>query len=303
MKDADVKVPLSVSGENRITYIDNFLKATQETGRLMLFAGDQKVEHLNSDFYGDGISPEDNTPEHMFKIASHGRIGAFATQMGLIASYGMDYPSIPYIVKLNAKTNLVKTEQSEPISNQWLGIDQVIDFKQNSGLNIVGVGYTLYMGSQYESEMLKEAAEIIYQAHKHGLITVLWCYPRGKAVIKESDPHLLAGAAGVAACLGADFVKLNAKTDETTPAETLQEVTRAAGRTGVICVGGSSSDAEVFLKRLYDQIHVGGTRGNATGRNIHQRSFDEAVRFCNAISAITFHDKSVEDAMKIYNEK
>src|SRR5258706_5609903 len=173
MNGSDIKVPLSVLRENKNTYIENFLKVTQETGRLMLFAGDQKVEHLNGDFYGEGISPEDSTPEHMFGIASKGRIGAFATQMGLIASYGMDYPSIPYIVKLNAKTNLVKTEQSDPISNQWLGIDEVMEFKQNSGLNIVGVGYTLYMGSNYESEMLKEAAGIIYQAHRQGLLSVI----------------------------------------------------------------------------------------------------------------------------------
>jgi fructose-bisphosphate aldolase/6-deoxy-5-ketofructose 1-phosphate synthase len=43
--------------------------------------------------------------------------------------------------------------------------------------------------------------------------------------------------------------------------------------------------------------------GNATGRNIHQKSFEEAVRMCNAISAITIHDKSVEEAVKIYEGK
>lgn len=296
----NVHTPLDVAPENRKTYEENFALVTQETGRLMLFAGDQKVEHLNKDFYGEGVSSDDNTPEHMFKIASKARIGAFATQLGLIAQYGMDYSSIPYIVKTNAKTNLVKTEQKDPVSNQWVGVDSIMEFKKNSGLNIVGVGYTVYLGSEYESEMLREAASLVYNAHVNGLLAVLWMYPRGKAVENESDPHLLAGAAGVAACLGTDFAKLNAKTDEKTPAETLQEVTKAAGRTGVICVGGSSASAEVFLKRLHDQIAIGNTRGNATGRNIHQRPLDEAVRFCNAISAITFDNKSVEEALKIY---
>ena len=36
----------------------------------MLFAGDQKVEHLNSDFYGEGIHNDDGDPEHLFKIAA-----------------------------------------------------------------------------------------------------------------------------------------------------------------------------------------------------------------------------------------
>ena len=44
-----------------------------------------------------------------------------------------------------------------------------------------------------------------------------------------------------------------------------------------MCAGGSTVDAETFLTQLYDQIHVGGADGNATGRNIHQRSLDEAV--------------------------
>lgn len=52
----------------------------------------------------------------------------------------------------------------------------------------------------------------------------------------------------------------------------------AAGRTGLVCAGGSTVDAETFLTQLHDQIHVGGADGNATGRNIHQRSLDEAVR-------------------------
>lgn len=50
-----VKVPADVMPEARETYIDNYMKATRGTGRLMLFACDQKIEHLNKDFYGEGI--------------------------------------------------------------------------------------------------------------------------------------------------------------------------------------------------------------------------------------------------------
>jgi fructose-bisphosphate aldolase/6-deoxy-5-ketofructose 1-phosphate synthase len=58
-----------------------------------------------------------------------------------------------------------------------------------------------------------------------------------------------------------------------------------------------------FLQRLHDQIHISGASGNATGRNIHQKPLDEAVRFCNAIYAITVEDASVEVALKIYNSE
>ena len=51
----EVRVPADVMPEARDEYITNYLKATRETGRLMLFACDQKIEHLNKDFYGEGI--------------------------------------------------------------------------------------------------------------------------------------------------------------------------------------------------------------------------------------------------------
>ncbi|MDD2638807.1 MAG: aldolase, partial [Methanothrix sp.] len=165
----DVLVPLDVPPERRDDYVDNYLKITKDTGRLMLFAGDQKVEHLNKDFHGPGISPDDGDPEHLFRIAKKGRIGVFATQLGLIARYGMDFPEVPYLVKLNSKTDLVKTDQMDPTSRQWVEVDQVADFADDSGLDVLGVGYTIYLGSLHEAEMLREAASIVWQSHRQGL--------------------------------------------------------------------------------------------------------------------------------------
>jgi len=54
-----------------------------------------------------------------------------------------------------------------------------------------------------------------------------------------------------------------------------------------------------LLQELYDQIHIGGTCGNATGRNIFQRSLPEAIALTKAISAIACQDKSVRDAIKL----
>jgi len=127
-------------------------------------------------------------------------------------------------------------------------------------------------------------------------------YPRGKAVRDEKDPHLIAGATGVAACLGSDFAKINhPEKPGLDSATAFREAVLAAGRTKVVCAGGSSLDPQVFLKRLYDQIHISGAAGNATGRNIHQKSLEEAVRMCNAIYEITVEDGNVDDALQIYN--
>ena len=124
----NVIVPLDVPKAAREEYIKNYLAITQKSGRLMLFAGDQKIEHLNDDFYGKDIPLDDSDPEHMFRIASQAKIGVFATQLGLIARYGMDYKDVPYLVKLNSKTHLVKTAQDDPFSTQLYSIDQVAEF-------------------------------------------------------------------------------------------------------------------------------------------------------------------------------
>lgn len=296
-----IPVPLDVPTTMHETYKKNLSLATHDTGKLMLFAGDQKVEHLNSDFYGEGIAPDDADPEHLFRIASQARIGVFATQLGLIAKYGSEYNKIPYLVKLNSKSNLVKEETMDPRSHSWYSVEDVVRFRETSGLSIVGVGYTVYSGSMYEGEMLHEAAQAVFAAHQHGLFTVLWMYPRGKSVADDKSPHLIAGAAGVACCLGSDFTKINyPKPKEGDRAKSLQEAVIAAGRTKVICAGGSSVDVKVFLQTLHDQLHISGTSGNATGRNIHQKSLKEAVRFANAVSALTYDNATVEDAFAIY---
>ena len=296
----DVRVPADVMPEARETYIDNMMAATQGTGRLMLFACDQKIEHLNKDFYGEGIDIADADPEHLFQIGSQGICGVLAGQRGLIAQYAPSYPEINYLVKMNSKTNLVKTSQQDPVSPQLCDIEAVLAMRE-AGFNIVGLGYTIYLGSEFEAQMVEEAGQLIADAHAYGLLVVLWIYPRGKAVTNEKAADLIAGAAGVAACLGADFVKVNPPKEEgKKSAELLKQASKAAGRTGLVCAGGSTVDAETFLTQLWEQIHVGGAAGNATGRNIHQRSLDEAVRLTRAISAVTFSDYDPQEALDVF---
>lgn len=302
---AQIYVPGDVPSSMKDIYTEHYETATGGSGNMLLFAGDQKVEHLNDDFYGEGITPENASPQHLFEIASQSKIGVFASQLGIIARYGKDYPHIPYMVKMNSKTHLVPVNQAESISRHWFDIQQVMEFKKHSGLNIIGVGYTVYVGSEHESIMYQEAAQIAYHAHLNGLIAVFWMYPRGKAVTHEKYPHIIAGAAGVGACLGADFVKVNypvlAEGDTRNPSEALKEAVLAAGRTKLICAGGSNTTAEQYLQHLHDQMHIAGAHGTAAGRNIHQRPLEEAIRFTNACHAIIVEGKGVAEAMAIYN--
>jgi fructose-bisphosphate aldolase/6-deoxy-5-ketofructose 1-phosphate synthase len=297
---ANVSVPLTVARSMRGVYVKNYRKATLNSGRLLLFAGDQKIEHLNDDFYGEGIDPAAADPRHLFEIASKGRIGVFATHFGLIARYGEQYKDINYVVKLNAKTNLASLE-ADPLSLSLATVDDVVALERASKLNIVGVGYTVYLGSRYESQMLVQAAQVVQQAHAQGKLAILWMYPRGKAVVHERTANVIAGAAGVAPCLGADFVKVNPPEAEQgcTSAQLLRQATAAAGNTKVICSGGSQKDPGALLEEIYQQIHTGGAAGAAVGRNIHQRSLMQACALTRALSAIIIDGDDVATAKKL----
>ena len=314
---AAIPVPANVPEAVRATYLRNMHRLTHGTGRIMLFAGDQKVEHLNEDFFpfkpGEQIASEDNNPRHLFQIAQRAgtSIGCFATQYGLISLYGPEFPEVPYVVKMNSKTHLVAVAQADPISTAWVTVEHVVRLREMSGLNIVGAGYTIYLGSEHEHVMLAEAGRLVGDAHAAGLPVIYWIYPRGRSLITkdgektvnlEKHPQTIAGAAGVGAALGADFVKVNppAAVDGRSSEEWLRVATEAAGAVRVICAGGSSKQADAFLRELHAQLHVGGTAGNATGRNIHQRPLDEAVRFCHAIAALTYGDRGVDFATAVY---
>jgi len=289
-------IPADVAKNSEQTYLDNYNAITKETGRLFLFSCDQKIEHLNKDFYGPGIDPDAMHPEHLFKIANAGRIGAMAAHLGLIARYGRKYSDINYIVKLNAKTDLIPAAQQDPISQQLWQVEDALQLKKDSGLPIRGIGYTIYLGSEQEPTMLNQAAQAVYTAHQHGMLAILWIYVRGKSIKDASDAHLIAGATGLAASLGADFVKI--KPPLTT--HDLQIACAAAGTTKVICAGGSVVPPEQFLRTLHEQLQGGGSSGCATGRNIFQKSLPDAIAFTQAIAALIYDDADVDEALRIY---
>lgn len=281
----EIVVPLTVPAAKVKQYLEHYRAATNERGNLFLFAGDQKIEHLNEDFYGKGIPTECADPRHLFEIASQAPVGVFATQLGLISRYGREYgKKINYLVKLNSKSNLVPVSQAEPQSYPISYVQEVVAFAKQSKLSIVGVGYTLYLGSEHEAHMLAIASSMVSMAHQNGLIAVLWVYPRGKAVKDERTAEIIAGAAGVATCLGADFVKVNPPAGAKS-ATLLQQAINAAGNTGVVCSGGSLKDEAEYLAELKEQVKAG-ARGCAVGRNIHQRTVKEAVAMCKKIGEI-----------------
>ncbi len=286
-------IPATVPHEKIGLYQKNYIAITRGKERLFLFAADQKMEHMNDDFYAQDLPSEVNDPHHIFTLASDPSIGAFASHAGLISLYGPLYPSINYIVKLNGKTNLT---DGDPLSSQLWTVHDVIQMKINSNLRICGVGYTVYLGSDYEHAMLKEAASIVQAAHEQGLLAILWIYPRGHAVHAPYDPHVIAGAAGVGASLGADFIKVHAPQAASV---TLQEAVVAASVSHVIVSGGPVIDPVDYVKIVYSYMHEGKVSGIAVGRNIFQHNKKVALALANALSYIVYENCNLSVALDI----
>lgn len=304
---SELLVPLMVPKDKKAVYIENFLKVTNGTGRLFLFAADHKIEHLNKDFWDLNVACEKSCPDipvHLFEIANQGNCGVFCLQIGMISRMAVGFPKINYLVKINSKTDINHAQTSEPLSRALCSVDDVVRLRDEQGINVCGVGYTIYLGSTHESKMLAEGSRIILDAQRQGLITVLWVYPRGASILDELDENIIAGAAGVGAALGADFVKVRVPRADSTEqsAQRLVQATRCAGNTGVICAGGPLQPAELVIKTLYEQIKIGGTAGCAIGRNIYQRTFSDAVLMCKAISGIVCGDLSLDQALELVKE-
>jgi DhnA family fructose-bisphosphate aldolase class Ia len=285
-----IAIPASVPEHQHEVFKKNYSAITKNTERLFIFAVDQKMEHLNEDFSGSDLAPEINNPKHVFKIAKNSPIGAFASHVGLISRYAPEYPNLPYLTKLDGKTNLNK---SEPYSQQLWSVKDALDLN----INLHAVGYTIYLGSDYERDMLTEAAQIITDAHQHGLVTVLWIYPRGKNVPDQDDPNVIAGAAGMAASLGADFVKIRKPSGFTA---NLQQAVQAAGNTKVLVSGGIKQNPKDFLQEVYDNIHEGKTAGGAIGRNIFQLPQKQAIALSTALSRVIYQNIAVQEALDLY---
>src|SRR5580704_12884413 len=140
---------------------------------------------------------------------------------------------------------------------------------QASDLGAMGVGATIYFGSEGADRQIGEVSRAFAEAHRQGMFTVLWCYLRNSAFKKDGvDYHLSADLTGQANHMGvtieADIIKqkqaennggYNAlkfgktdplvydqlTTDHPIDLTRWQVVTCYAGRVGMINSGGAST--------------------------------------------------------------
>lgn len=221
--------------------------------KAMFLAYDQGLEHGPTDFNDKNVDPA-----YVIEIARKGKFSGLILQKGIAERYNREIKSsgVPLILKLNGKTSLVK---GEPLSVQLCTVKEALK------LGAKAVGYTIYIGSANEAQMLREFEGIEREAHSRSLSVIAWIYPRGKAVDKMPEKILLPYAARAGLELGADIVKLHWSGD----VESLKWAVKSAGRCRVVVAGGSKKGEVEFLKHARDALKAGAS-GVAVGRNIWQ---------------------------------
>src|SRR5207244_7040026 len=108
---------------------------------------------------------------------------------------------------------ICKTDHNELLTDPC-NVDQIIfgTGKQAWELGAVALGATIYFGSAEFDNQVQEIAVAFQAAHELGMATVLWCYLRNSAFVKDGvDYHLAADLTGQANHLGvtieADIIK------------------------------------------------------------------------------------------------
>jgi class I fructose-bisphosphate aldolase len=227
-------------------------KITKDDKALFL-AYDQGLEHGPTDFNDKNVDPK-----YIIDIAKKGKYNGVVFQKGIAEKYNKEIKKskVPLIVKLNGKTNLFK---GEPIARQLCTVEEAIK------LGAAAVGYTIYIGSDFEDELLHEFENIQREAHKNNLPVIVWIYPRGKSVEKKSKEELMVYAARTGLEIGADIIKIQ----YVGKPKDLQWAVKSAGKTKVVVAGGIKKGEKELLKQV-KEIMDAGCMGLAIGRNVWQ---------------------------------
>ncbi len=221
-------------------------------GKTILLAYDHGLEHGPKDFNLKNVDPE-----HVFNIALEAELNGIIVQPGVAEKYHKGrYADIPLVVKLNGKDSIV---EEEPYSPKTCSVSRAIE------LGAEGVGYTLYLGSGREHEMIKEFSEVVEKAHQQRVPVIAWIYPRGEYVENELNPDLLEYGARIGLELGADMVKMKYHGDK----DHLNWMTKCAGRTKLLMAGGEKRGIKDFFRTAREVMNAGAS-GLAVGRNVWQ---------------------------------
>lgn len=281
------------------------------TGYLSVLPVDQGVEHSGGASFAP--NPIYFDPTRIVELAMEGGCNAVASTSGVLGSVARRFAHrIPFILKINHNELLTLPKTYDQV--QFASVEKARE------LGAVGVGATVYFGSQESRRQIVEIARAFEYAHELGMFTVLWCYLRNSEFkTDEEDYHSAADLTGQANHLGvtiqADLVKQKqpqtnggfvdldfGRTHEKVytdlapyhPIEwtRYQVANTYMGRAGLINSGGASAgkgDLEAVVRAAVINKRAGGT-GMITGRKAFQRPMAEGVELLNAVQDVYLCD-------------
>jgi class I fructose-bisphosphate aldolase len=232
----------------------------ERSGRFAFLAYDQGLEHGPEDFRSN---PPSRSPRFILELARYG-YNAVVFQQGTALATRELHRDVPRIIKLNGKANLYK---GDPYSPLLCPVDYAV-----RELDARAVGYTLYPGSEHDVQMMKEFAGVVRDARDHGVPVIAWVYPRGKAISNDTAPEVVAYAARIAFELGADIANVKWTGD----LESFRWVCQAAAETKVVLSGGVKTEAAAEFLSVVTSVMQAGGAGVAVGRNVWQRTKEQA---------------------------
>jgi len=246
------------------------LEKITKNGKALFLAYDHGMEHGPVDFDDESVDPA-----KILEIADSGFFTGFICQKGIAEKYYQKNKNkVPLIVKLNGRTNLISGQ--DPYSPQICTVEEAIS------LGASAVGYTVYVGSEYEAKMISEFSKIEEETDKKGIPLIGWMYPRGKAVEgKERSKEILAYGARIALEIGAEMIKIPYTGD----LESFKWVVQSAGRTKVVVMGGKKTEEKEFFMMVEDVLSAGAV-GLAVGRNIWQD--EEPLKISQKLAEVIF---------------
>jgi class I fructose-bisphosphate aldolase len=279
------------------------------TGYVSILPVDQGIEHSAGASFAP--NPIYFDPQSIVELAIEGGCNAVASTLGVLGAVSRRYAHrIPFIVKLNHNELLTYPNR----------FDQVLfsSVQRAWDLGAVGVGATIYFGSEESTRQIVEISHAFEAAHQLGMFTVLWCYLRNPAFIHDGvDYHLSADLTGQANHLGvtieADIIKQKlaennggytalgkgyGKTSELVYSKLTtdnpidlcryQVANCYMGRAGLINSGGASGGATDLAEAVRTAVinKRAGGMGLITGRKAFQRPMDEGVEILNAVQDV-----------------
>ncbi|MBI2529291.1 MAG: class I fructose-bisphosphate aldolase [Candidatus Rokubacteria bacterium] len=268
------------------------------TGRLVILPVDQGFEHGPARSFA--VNPPAYDPLYHFRLAIDAGCNAYAAPLGFLEAGAAEVAGeIPLILKMN--NHDVLHDEKDPLSAVTASVRDALR------LGCVGVGFTIYPGSTQAQVMYQQCREMIQEAKAHGLVAVVWSYPRGSDLSKagETAVDVVAYAAQIAAQLGAHLIKVKPPAEHIEQAEarkayeksgvpigTLAERVRHvvqsafAGRRIVIFSGGATKENDEAIYEECRAIRDGGGFGSIIGRNSFQRPRDRALAFLATVMKI-----------------